>query len=82
MRFIEAARNSRRELLYLIYGEAGGHSAWYYLLVEKNKLALLKEILKKSGDLHVSHYGEVLASGWGDTPPQDVTEAIMRRFQS
>lgn len=51
--------------------------AWHYVHVDFDK----KEIFNarvSSGSVNVSHFGKVLASGWGRNPPPEVLEKIMK----
>jgi len=67
------------ELVYLVRGKDRGRAAWHYVHVEKNKLPLfLKKV--ESGTVDVSMYGEVLHSGWGENPPDDIVQQIKEQF--
>lgn len=65
--------------IYLVRGKDRGKPAWHYVHV---KDSLLSEFLEKTrgGSLDVADYGEVLASGWGEDPPQDLADSIDRDY--
>ncbi len=79
MSFLEKIQTSRGDLVYIVRGEDRGRKAWHYVLVDKVKLPLFKQKLKE-GDLDVSHYGEILYSGWGENPPPEIVEAVKRQY--
>ena len=68
---------NRHNLIYLIKGSFGGRQAWHYLRVHQHKHALFLAH-PKTGITELTDYGQVLHSGWGDTPP----EAITRKMQN
>ena len=65
--------------IYLVRGKDRGKAAWHYVHV---KDSLLSEFLEKTrgGSLDVADYGEVLASGWGEDPPQELADSIDRDY--
>tara|TARA_B100001564_G_C20626197_1_gene664810 strand:+ start:738 stop:1190 length:453 start_codon:yes stop_codon:yes gene_type:complete len=69
----------RSDLVYLVHGKDRGKDAWHYVLVDKNKLPMfLKQI--ETGSIDVALYGEVLRSGWGKQPPEDIVKEIEDEF--
>lgn len=81
MSFLQALKNSRTENLYLSKGKDKGRSAWYYVLVEKNKLPLfLKKYESPNQLINLEDYGDVILSGWGENPPADAVKQIKDRF--
>ncbi len=69
----------RGDLVYLVHGKDRNRDAWHYVLVDKPKLPMfLKQI--ETGSIDVALFGEVLRSGWGKNPPDDVVKAIEEEF--
>jgi hypothetical protein len=66
---------TRGKLLYLVTGQENGKPVWYYLQVEKTKLALFKQALKAER-ISLEQYGRILCSGWGSTPPSMTVEEL------
>lgn len=61
--------------VYLTQGRFGGVYTWHYVKVDLLKLPLFQNALR-TGTLDVSAYGEVLYSGWGKNPPDDVRKQV------
>lgn len=77
--FVEQNKNKSGELVYLVRGKDKGMAAWHYVLVDKNKLPLfLKKI--ESGNIDVSLYGDILYSGWGEDPSDDIVKKIEEQY--
>lgn len=71
------------ERVYLVRGKDNGKPAWHYVLVvddEETTEMFLAQI--KSGNLDVSDYGQVLKSGWGQNPPNEVKELIDKKYHA
>nr|CAD2156438.1 unnamed protein product [Meloidogyne enterolobii] len=57
----------------------GGSPAWCYLLVDKDKReALLQK--RKTGNVDIKEYGEVLYSGLGKDPPKDIKDKMVEEY--
>ena len=54
--------------------------AWYYVLVDEDKLQQFKETIAASKPINMADYGTVLCSGWGEDPPNDVKEKLKYQF--
>ncbi|CAK5014006.1 unnamed protein product [Meloidogyne enterolobii] len=53
--------------------------AWHYLLVDKDKKeAFLGKC--KTGSMDVANYGQILYSGWGKDPPQDIKDKLNEEY--
>ncbi|MCV3769207.1 MAG: hypothetical protein K0T53_00530 [Wolbachia pipientis] len=77
--FVDATRRSRSDLIYLVRGKDRGRPAWHYILVDKDK----KEMFlakSKTGSMDVADYGEILYSGWGENPSQEIIDKINEEF--
>lgn len=77
--FKTLVERSSSELVYLVRGKDNGIDAWHYVFVAKNKLPLF---LKKvdSGSIDVAEYGNVLYSGWGQDPSQDIIDKVKEQY--
>ena len=64
-----------RNRTFLVRGKTGGRPAWHYVQVadDQDTIDDFKE-KTASGHVDVADYGQVLKSGWGEEPPNDVKE--------
>lgn len=66
---------SRSNRLYLVRGnDRSGRAAWYYIRVT-GSLVLFERALK-SGSLNLADHAEILLSGYGENPPEDVVQKM------
>lgn len=67
--------------LQLVRGKDRGRPAWHYVLLADDE-QLQKEFRGKieSGTVDVARYGEVLKSGWGKDPPNEVVDEIEKEY--
>ena len=78
-------RDAKR--IYIVNGTCRGRKAWHYvLLVDDPETArIFKERtqgeLGGTQDIDVTDYGEVLKSGFGEEPPQEVKDWITRVYK-
>ena len=79
MSFLEKIKTSKGHLVYLVRGKDKGLPCWHYVLIDQFKLPIFKEDLKKP-TIDVADYGEVLESGWGENPPEDVVDRIKKKY--
>ncbi|MGL9688293.1 MAG: hypothetical protein ACR5K6_00630 [Wolbachia sp.] len=77
--FADATRRSRSDLIYLVRGKDHGRSAWHYVLVDKDKREMFLA-KSRTGSMDVADYGEILYSGWGEDPPQEIVDKINEEF--
>ena len=77
--FADATRRSRSDLIYLVRGKDRGRSAWHYVLVDKDKREMFVA-KSRTGAMDVADYGEILYSGWGEDPPQEIVDKINEEF--
>ncbi|OWZ24931.1 hypothetical protein [Wolbachia endosymbiont of Wuchereria bancrofti] len=77
--FADATRRSRSDLIYLVRGKDRGRSAWHYVLVDKDKREMFLA-KSRTGSMDVADYGEVLYSGWGEDPSQEIVDKINEEF--
>ncbi len=69
------------DLVYLVKGEDRSRSAWYYVLVvdDEETIRAFKAALKDD-IIHLNRYGQILKSGWGKIPPNEVTDEIEKQY--
>lgn len=79
MSFLEKVKGSKGHLVYLVRGKDKGKACWHYVLIDNLKLAIFKEDLKKPM-IDVADYGQVIESGWGEDPPEDIVKKIKDQF--
>ncbi|MDD9331292.1 MAG: hypothetical protein PV340_01305 [Wolbachia sp.] len=77
--FADATRRSRSDLIYLVRGKDRGKSAWHYVLVDKEKREMFLA-KSRTGSMDVADYGEIIHSGWGENPPQEIVDKINEEF--
>ena len=67
--------------VYLVRGKDRGKPAWHYVLLvdDEDTIDLFKEKIA-SGTVDVANYGQLLESGWGADPPNEVVDKIQKRF--
>jgi hypothetical protein len=80
MSFVEKVKSSSGDLVYIVRGQDQGMDAWHYVRV-KDK-AVLPIFLRKAdgGPIDVSQYGEILYSGWGKNPPEDIVNQVQKQY--
>ena len=73
---------SESERVFLVRGKDKGKPAWHYVLLvdDDETIDTFKEAVK-SGHLDVANYGEIMFSGWGEDPPNDVTEKVHKKYK-
>lgn len=65
--------------IYLVKGVDAGRNAWYYVLVDPLcKTAFLAAL--DDDIIHLENHGKVLASAFGDVPPESVTTALKQKY--
>jgi hypothetical protein len=81
MSFLDAVKASQSNMIYLVRAEEkpSGKPAWYYVRVHsKAKLPIFLEKVKTG--LTLTDYGDVLYSGWGTEPPEEIKAKIKEQF--
>ena len=61
--------------IFLVQGgiDASGRKSWYFVRVQSSKVrAFLAAVAQKH--INISQYGEIVVSGFGETPPTHVVE--------
>jgi len=68
-------RVGKKGTIYLTSGFYNDRPNWNYVRVDSLKLPMfLRQI--KTGIIDVADYGEVLFSGWGKEPPEEIRRKI------
>ena len=76
-------RHKQEERVYLVRGKDKGRPAWHYVLLVDDEETIQKFKDKvKSGTLDVADYGQVLKSGWGKDPPNEVKDWIDKQYST
>ncbi len=74
---------SQGDRLYLVRGKDRGQPAWHYvLLVDDEEIKQAFEEKVKSGNVDVALYGQVLQSGWGRDPPNELRDEMDKQYGS
>ena len=74
-------KKSEGERVYLVRGNDRGKQLWHYLLLVDDEEAIdMFNAKMKSGAVDVADYGQVLKSGWGQDPPDEVREWIEKKY--
>ena len=79
--FAEATKSSRTSNIFLVTGgqDKSGRDAWYYVLVEPTKVGSFQEKIK-SGSINLIDYGEIVDSGFGKYPPENVQQKMKEEY--
>jgi hypothetical protein len=73
------AKSGAGRFVYLVKGKDAGKAAWHYVLIDRLKLSLFEQKLRK-GSLDVAEFGRVLYSGWGENPPAEIVRAVESQY--
>ena len=65
--------------VYKVRGKDKDKPAWHFVFVDEDKVQQFKDKID-TGNIDVADYGEVLYSGWGEDPPQDIIDKVDHRF--
>ena len=67
--------------VYLVRGKDRGKPAWHYvLLVDDEETIDVFEQTVASGTVDVANFGQVLYSGWGTDPPNEIADKIYNKY--
>jgi len=66
-------------LIYIVRGKDAGRPAWHFVKIDPTKLTSFKQALL-TGSLDASEYGEILLSGWGEDPPDEVRKEVVKKY--
>jgi hypothetical protein len=76
---IDLQKRMLASLIYLVKGVDAGRNAWYYVLVERNKVQLFLKALNDD-IIHLENYGKILYSAYGDEPPAEITNKLKEEY--
>lgn len=78
--FVSSLFASRADCIFLVKGkDTTNRQAWYYVMVEKSKKHLFEEV-EGSQPLNLTDYGQILHSGYGDEPPDDIKAKMEEEY--
>lgn len=78
--FTDIVSSSRADNIYLVRGhDITSRAAWYYVMVEKTKKRIF-EIEAKRGQINLTDYGNILYSGYGENPPEDMKQKMKDEY--
>lgn len=66
--------------VYLSTGQFNGKAIWHYILVDKIKLPILLKDAELHKQVDVTRYGNILFSGFGEKPPEEVKICIQKKY--
>ena len=66
-------------IVRLINGIEEGRSAWFFLKLSKKTYDKYKKGIRCE-PFNVGSYGDILACGWGDNPPEDVVAHMQELY--
>ena len=69
----------KSHLIYCVRGTDRGRAAWYYVLVDENKIVDFKSALE-SDTIDLESYGTILESDYGEHPPERIEQKIKCKF--
>lgn len=80
--YVKKIRSKQADLIHLVVGKDRGRTVWYYLQFEsKAKMAMFNaRSSNEMEEIAISEYGEILHSGWGKTPPSELTKELQEEY--
>lgn len=79
MSFTASLQQSRANNICLVRAPTHGGDAWYYVRVKAGMMdRLIKDVSK--GGVNLLEYGEIIKSGFGQNPPQEVKDAMKAEY--
>jgi hypothetical protein len=77
--YADRVRRERGNNVFFVRGnDATGVAAWYFVLVEPAKRVAFRKAL--AGQVQLTAYGRIIASGYGADPPADVRERMRTEY--
>ena len=79
-------KKSEGDRVFLVRGKDRGRAAWHYVLLVDDDETIRLFIENTQGanagmkSIDVSNYGQVLRSGWGADPPNDICDFIEKMY--
>ena len=78
-KWADAVSGEMRSNRYIVRGEDRGRPGWHYVLLssgDEEYRAKYKAQVATGNDINLDDWGYVLASGWGEDPPQSIKDKI------
>ena len=72
---------SEAERIRLVRGKDKGKPAWHYVLLVDDEETIEKFEEALGGNLNVADYGQLLYSGQGKDPPNEVVEEVHKKYK-
>ncbi len=73
---------SNERIICKVRSKDRGQPAWYYVLLEDDEDNIQTFLTKvNKGSIDVADYGQVLKSGWGEDPPEDIKKWIEDNYK-
>lgn len=66
-------------LVQIVTGKDHGEHAWHCVLVKKQYLDIFNQTLTDD-TIPLNTYGQILKSGWGEMPPEDILEELAEEY--
>ena len=76
---IDLQKKMQAELIYLVKGIDAERNAWYYVLVERNKVSIFLRALNDE-IIHLEKFGKILFSAYGEEPPSEITNKLKEEY--
>ena len=70
---------NKHRLCYLKAIDATGRAAWYFVLLDKAKLAAFSQLDERAA-YDINDYGKILESGYGADAPQEMLNEINKKY--
>lgn len=81
LRAHRACHSAELNQIYLLHStDDTGRAAWYFIKVKPHRMPLFKHALMASHLFDLEAFGEIVESGYGDSVPVQVTEAMKLRY--
>lgn len=72
-------RSQYKNLFLVLTPFPDGRNAWYFIRVQTTKTRVFRKAVT-GGPTNLRDYGEILRSGWGKVPPQEVITEMKAKY--
>jgi hypothetical protein len=79
MSFVQRVLKSRNNIWLIVAPVKGDQIAWFFIRIEAVKANRFREDVFSRG-VDLSEYGEILARGFGETPPAHVVARMEKDY--
>lgn len=73
-------KKSLYDMIYLVKGLDDGKSAWYYVMVDIERLDEFLSALNED-IIHLEEHGQIIFSRYGDSPPETLQKRLQNEYQ-